>query len=138
MILYKNVPEKKSFYGRKGKGTKDVCNQGAINNSTPKYRCVKKSFLWKRLILDLIFTRFMTFLGFFFSSDIFSSGLFFLLSYFLRLYWQPTYYFREKVPGIQNTGLYLQWHFSKDLRKFGLFSKVFISRFSSRNFFPRT
>ena len=51
MILYKNVPEKKSFYGRKGKGTKDVCNQGAINNSTPKYRCVKSLFYEN--VLDL-------------------------------------------------------------------------------------
>ena len=39
----------------------------------------------------------------------------------------------KKVPGIQNTGLYFQWLFSKDLIKFGLFS-----RFFSRNFFPGT
>ena len=44
----------------------------------------KKSFLWKRLGVDHIFTRFMTFFLVFFSSDIFFAGL-----YFLRLFWQP-------------------------------------------------
>ena len=40
----------------------------------------------------------------------------------------------RKVPGIKITGLYFQWNFfSKNLRKFELFSKVFIS-----SFFPKS
>ena len=71
---------------------------------------------------------------FFFSSDLFSSGLLFLGSYFLRLYWQPPYYFRKKVSGIQNTGLYFQWHFFQELDKFLTFFQSFYFQF----FFPET
>ena len=74
------------------------------------------------------------FYRFFFSSDLFSSGLLFLGSYFLRLYWQPPYYFRKKVSGIQNTGLYFQWHFFQELDKFLTFFQSFYFQF----FFPET
>ena len=40
---------------------------------------------------------FKDFSWFCFSSDLFSLGLWFLWSYFLRLYWQPPYHFRRKV-----------------------------------------
>ena len=53
---------------------------------------------------------------------------FFLRSYFLRLYWQPHTYLGKKVPGIQNTGLYFQWHFFQGLEK--------IRTFSQKLFFP--
>ena len=71
---------------------------------------------------------------FFFSSDLFSLGLFFMGSYFLRLNWQPPYYFRKKVPGIQNTGLYFQWHFFQGLDKI----RTFFQSFYFQAFFPET
>ena len=71
---------------------------------------------------------------FFFSSDLFSSGLFFLVSYFLRLYWQPPDYFRKKVLGIQNTGLYFHWQFFQGLDKI----RTFFQSFYFQLFFPET
>ena len=60
-----------------------------------KIQMQKKSFLWKRLRLDLIFTRFKTFFLCFFFWYIFIMT-FLLWSYFL--YWQPPNYFRKKSP----------------------------------------
>ena len=73
----------------------------------------------------------------FFSSDLFSSGLLFLRSYFLRLYWQPPYYFMKKFPVIQNTGLYFQWPFFQGLEKdffLSFYFQVFFQKLFSRDF----
>ena len=66
----------------------------------------------------------------------FSLGLKFLWSYFLRLYWQPPYYFRKKVPGILNSGLYFQWNFVIGLQKIGTFIPKFLFPVFSETFFP--
>ena len=62
-------------------------------------------WLWstygKKLTIKLLssnFPRLRTFSRFFFSSDLFSSGLLFLWFLFLRLNWQLPCYFREKSP----------------------------------------
>ena len=86
-------------------------------------------FLWKSLRLDLILTRFRTFFLVFFSSDIFSLGLLFLWSYFLRLYWEPLYYLGKKSQASKTQNFIFSVIFSKDLKKFGLFSKVLFPGF---------
>ena len=103
-------PEK-ILLSRKCMGTKSCQKKEQLILETPmaifKVQMHKKSFR-----LDLIFTILRTLFHRFFPSDIFSSG-----SYFQRLYWEPPYYFRKKIPGIQNTGLYFQWHFFQGLEK---------------------
>ena len=122
------------------KGCLQPCKKkGQLILKTPggwiiKVQMQKKSFLWKRLILDLIFTRFRTFCLVFLSSDIFSSGLFYCNLISWDFIGCPQTMLGRKVPGIKITGLYFQWNFfSKNLRKFELFSKVFIS-----SFFPKS
>ena len=138
MILYKKVPGKKSFYIEKWMGIKDAYNfttmgKKRLDNKTPlailnMQMYGRKLLLCKRLRLDLIFTRQRTF----------SSGLQFLWSYFLRLYWQPSYFFRKKVLVIFNTVLYFQWHFFLGLQKIVTFLQKFLfPGFFSRNFFFR-
>ena len=57
------------------------------------YRCIeRKYFLWKRLRLDLIFTRQDFFMFFFVSRTLFPVIL------FAETLWQPPYYFRKNNP----------------------------------------
>ena len=66
---------------------------------------------------------------FFFSSDLFSSGLF-----FTEILFHETLLAGKKVPGIQNTGFYFQWHFLQGLEKIRTFFQVFFPE----TFFPGT
>ena len=90
----------------------------------------KKFFLWKRLRLELIFTRFWTF----FSSDVFSSRLYLLWSYFLRLNWQPPYYFRKKSPKNSKHMTLFPVTFFQGLEKI----RPFFPQFLFPGFFPGT
>ena len=109
--FYTKMSPEKILLSRKCMGTKSCQKKEQLILETPmaifKVQMHKKSFR-----LDLIFTILRTLFHRFFPPDIFSSG-----SYFQRLYWEPPYYFRKKIPGIQNTGLYFQWHFFQGLEK---------------------
>ena len=113
--------------------------KGAIVIKTPmaifKIQMRKKIFfLWRRLRLDLIFTSFRTFFLVFFYS-----GLYFLWSYFLRLYWQP-----HTILGNKSQESKTQDFISSDIFFQGLekirtfFLKFLFPGFFSRNFFPGT
>ena len=81
IIWYKKVPGKKSYKSRKWKVTRDFyshAKKGLVLKHPWLYsicRCIQeKSFYWKRLRLDLIFTRLWTiFLVFFFGYFVFRS-----------------------------------------------------------------
>ena len=147
MNLYKNVPGKKSYTSRKFMGTKDVYNhakKGSIGIKTQgwlysKVQMSKKYFLWKLLRLDLIFTRFEPFfLGFFFLGYIFFRTLFPVILFPKNLTGSPHSNLGKKVPGIQNTGLYFQWHVFQGLEKIRTFSKIYFQVFFQKLFFPWT
>ena len=100
---------------------------------TKKSSDIKSCNKWKCMIHN---SRFL------FSSDSFSSGLFFLVSYFLRLYWQPpcTYCFRKKSPRNPKHRTLFQWHFFRGLDKIRtVFPKfLFPGCFFPETFFPGT
>ena len=137
MILYKKVSEKKSSYSEKCMGTKDVYNHGKKGNWYKKQphcyiqkadfrRAEENSFLW----------RLRTFFLFFVSLDILSSGLKFPWSYFLILFWQPPYYFRKRRPrNLKLRTLFPKTFFPRRSENWDFFTKVFIARFFSINFF---
>ena len=98
-----------------------------------KIQMRKKSFFHENL-LDL--TSFSQVLGFFlvfFSSDIFSSGLYFLWSYFLRLYWQPPYYFRKSHRNPKHRTL-----FPRTWENLDFFPKFLFPGFFPETFIPGT
>ena len=76
---------------------------------------------------------------FFFSSDLFSSGLFSRDLISKDFTGSPHTILGKKVPGIQNTGLYFQWHFFQGLDKIRtFFPKFLFPGFFPENFFPGT
>ena len=85
----------------------------------------KSSYKWKCMIHNS---------RFFFSSDLFSSGLFSwdLISW--HFIGSPHTILGKKVPEIQNTGLYFQWHFFQGLNKI----RTFFQNFYFQVFFPET
>ena len=102
--------------------TKDVYNHGKKgldikNTRGPWVYSISQKI---SLSIDPIFPRHETF--------------FILLSYFLRLYWQPPYYFREKTSQESKTQYFSSDIFSQDFRKLRLFYQRFFSRFFFRNF----
>ena len=126
-------------------GCLQPCNKWAIGIKTLmaifKIRMHRKKrvFYMKSHRIDLIFVSLGAFFLVFFSV-IFSSGLYFLWSYFLS--WDfigsSIYYFRKKVPGIKNSGLYYQFiiyiYFVLGLQKIGLLYLCFYFQV----FFPET
>ena len=75
----------------------------------------------------------------FFSYDILSSGLPFLWSYFLNLYWQPIYYFRKIPRNWKFRTLFPVTLCPRTLKNWDFLTKVFISRFyHPETFFPVT
>ena len=122
MILYKNVPGKKSFIVE------------SMGTKYSKYRWIeKKYFLRKRLRLDHIFTKLRTFFLFFFLR------IYFLQDYisFDLISWDfigsPHTILGKKVLGIENSGLYFQWHFVLGLKKIG----TFLPKLIFPGFFPK-
>ena len=110
------------------------CKKVQLTLKTPRlysiYRCIeKKYFLWKRLGLDLIFTR----------QDFISCDL------ICRNFMAAPVLFQEKnIPGIKNSGLYFNWHFILwKLQKIGTFLpnvlfpyfQVFFKKLFSGDFF---
>ena len=130
MISYKNVPGKKSYYKRKCMGTKNVYNyakKGLLIFKTPmaifKIQMQKKVFFYGN-ILDL--PSFSQELGLFsrvfFSSDIFSLGLYScdLISWDFIV--RPHTILGKKIPrNPKHRTLFPMTFFSKNLRNFRLF-----------------
>ena len=92
-----------------------------------KYRCIKKSFLMKTSKTWPHFFLRIYFLQDFISCDLISWN--FITRSHINL--------GKKVPGIKNTGLYVQWHFFQGLEKIRTFFQN-LTGFFPETFFPRT
>ena len=98
-------------------------------------RCIEeKSFLWKRLRLDLISQRQIVF----FFYRLFSSRLDFLWSYFLKFYWQPpAHIILGKYFKNIKLRTYFHWHFVLGLLYQSFYLQFFIPIFFLATFLQR-
>jgi len=101
-----------------------------------KYRWVKSIFYENDLDLTSFSQDLSLFSWFFFLGYIFFRTLFTVILFFKTLIGSPHTNLGKKVPGIQNTRLYFQWHVFQGLEKIRTFFQNLFPGFFPRNFFP--